>query len=96
MTKEEIYNALHKIDVIADLETKPGVWYIENAIDEYRSKPKSYYPTLKEAVEGLQESADWFCPKGTGTIHFREFGINGKDIDIYSGGYDNEWGKLWI
>lgn len=96
MTKEEIYNALHKIDVIADLETKPGVWYIENAIDEYRSKPKSYYPTLKDAVEGLQESADWFCPKGTGTIHFREFGINGKDIDIYSGGYDNEWGKLWI
>lgn len=96
MTKEEIYNALHKIDVIADLETKPGVWYIENAIDEYRSKPKSYYPTLKEAVEGLQESSDWFCPKGTGTIHFREFGINGKDIDIYSGGFDNELGKLWI
>lgn len=96
MTSEEIYNALHKIDVIADLETKPGVWYIENAIDEYRSKPKSYYPTLKDAVEGLKESADWFCPKGTGTIHFREFGINGKDIDIYSGGYDNEWGKLWI
>ena len=96
MTSEEIYNALHKIDVIADLETKPGVWYIENAIDEYRSKPKSYYPTLKEAVEGLQESSDWFCPKGTGTIHFREFGINGKDIDIYSGGFDNEWGKLWI
>ena len=96
MTKEEIYNALHKIDVIAEFEAKPGVWYIENLVDEYRSEPKSYYPTLEEAVGGLMESSDWFCPKGTGTIHYREFGINGKDVYIYSGGWDNEFGNIWI
>ena len=96
MTAQEIYEKLHAIDVIAELETKPGVWYIENAIDEYRSKPTSYYPTLKEAVEGLAESSDWFCPKGTGWIHFREWGRDGKDFELYSGGYDNKWGKLWI
>ena len=96
MTKEEIYDALHEIGEVAELETKSGVWYIENAVDEYRSVPKSYYPTLKEAVGGLMESSDWFCPKGTGTIHHKEFGINGKDVIVYSGGFDNEWGRLWI
>lgn len=96
MTQKEIYDALHKIDVIAEYEKKEGVWYIENAINEYHSKPTSYYPTLESAVGGLMESSDWFCPKGTGMIHFREFGTYGKDVMIYSGGYDNEWGKLWI
>ena len=96
MTQKEIYEALHKIDVIAEYEKKEGVWYIENAIDEYRSKPTYYYPTLESAVGGLMKSSDWFCPKGTGMIHFREFGMHGKDVMIYSGGYDNEWGKLWI
>lgn len=96
MTAKEIYEKLHSIDVIAELETKKGVWYIENAIDEYRSKPSSYYPTLMECVEGLQESSDWFCPKGTGMIHFREFGREGKDFMLYSGGHNSEWGRLWI
>lgn len=96
MTAQEIYNELHKIDVIAELETKPGVWYIENSIDEYRSILTSFYATLKDAVDGLQESSDWFCPKGTGEICFREFGIGGKEISIYSGGFNNEWGKLYV
>ena len=96
MTKEEIYEALHKIDVIAELEKKPGVWYIENSIDERRSTPTSYWPTLEDAVGGLMESSDWFGPKGTGTIHHKEFGIDGNDVYIYSGGWDNEFGKLWI
>lgn len=96
MTTQEIYEKLHAIDVIAELETKPGVWYIENSIDEYRSNPTSYYPTLKEAVEGLAESSNWFCPKGTGTIIYREFGLDGKSVEIYDGGYDNKWGKLWV
>lgn len=72
MTTQEIYEKLHAIDVIAELETKPGVWYIENSIDEYRSSPTSYYPTLKEAVEGLAESSDWWGLNGTGTICFAE------------------------
>lgn len=42
------------------------------------------------------ESSDWFGPKGTGTIHHKEFGIDGNDVYIYSGGFDNEWCKLWI
>lgn len=96
MTAKEIYEKLHSIDVIAELETKKGVWYIENAIDEYRSEPSSYYPTLMDCVEGLQESSDWFCPKGTGRIHFCEFGREGKDITLYSGGFNSEWGELWI
>lgn len=104
MTAKEIYEKLHSIDVIAELETKKGVWYIENAIDEYRSKPSSYYPTLMECVEGLQESCDWYCLKGTGTICFVEYGIGGNAFDIYSGQAsmkDNgeivsEWGRLWV
>ena len=96
MTQKEIYEALHKIDVIAELEKKPGVWYIENSIDERRSTPTSYWPTLEDAVGGLMESSDWFGPKGTGTIHNKEFGIDGNDVYIYSGGWDNEFGKLWI
>lgn len=96
MTKEEIYNVLHNIDVIANLEKKPGVWYIENTVDEWRSVVKSYHPTLEDAVGGLMESSDWFCPKGTGTIHFAEFGIGGNRFSIYSGGFNNEWGKLWV
>lgn len=96
MTTQEIYEKLHAIDVIAELETKPGVWYIENSIDEYRSKPTSYYPTLKEAVEGLAESSNWFSAKGTGTIIYKEFGFGGKAVYIYDGGWDNKWGKLWV
>ncbi len=104
MTAKEIYEMLHSIDEIAELETRNGVWYIENSIDEYRSKPSSYYPTLMECVEGLQKSCDWHCLTGTGTICFAEFGIGGIKIDIYSGRSsinDNneivsEWGRLRI
>ena len=104
MTTQEIYEKLHAIDVIAELETKPGVWYIENSIDEYQSSPSSYYPTLMECVNGLQYVCDWWGLKGTGTICFAEFGIGGNIIDIYSGKSsrkDNgdivfEWGKLWV
>lgn len=96
MTAKEIYEKLHSIDVIAELETKKGVWYIENTIDEYHSKPSSYYPTLMECVEGLQESSDWWCSKGTGTIWFQEFGFGGNKFELYSGGFNSEWGRLWV
>ena len=96
MTAKEIYEKLHSIDVIAEMETKKGVWYIQNTIDEYRSIPSSYYPTLMACVEGLQESSDWFCPKGTGTICFVEYGIRGKVFRIYSGDFNGKWGRLWI
>ena len=104
MTAKEIYEKLHGINAIAELETKKGIWYIENSIDEYRSKSSSYYPTLMECVEGLQESCDWWCLKGTGTIWFAEFGFGGEIFEIYSGESskkDNgeivsEWGHCWI
>ena len=104
MTAKKIYNRLHSIDAIAELEAKKGVWYIENSIDEYCSKPSSYYGTLMECVEGLQESSNWYRQKGTGMICFAEFGIGGKKIRIYSGDSTmdengdvvSKWGKLWI
>ena len=104
MTAKDIYDKLHGIDVIAELETKKGVWYIENSIDEYRVKPSSYYGTLMECVDGLQESSDWWCQKGTGMICFAEFGIGGKKIRIYSGDASmdengnvvSKWGTLLI
>ncbi len=101
MTTQEIYEKLHDIDVIANLEAKSGIWYIENTIsemfdiDDIRSKPTSYYPTLKEAVEGLQESQDWFAERGSGLIHFREYGLNAKDINIYRG-KPGEFGMLQV
>ena len=96
MSKQEIYDTLHQIEIIANLEKEPGVWYVENAIDEYRAKPTSYYATLLDSIEGLMESSDWFRPKGTGTIHYRAFGLNGKDIAIYSNEGGNGFGRLWI
>lgn len=96
MTKKEIYNELHKIDAIAELETKPGVWYIKNTVSEYHTNITSYYPTLKDAIGGLMKSSDWFCPNGTGTIIYREFGIHGCAVEIYSGGFENEFGKVLI
>jgi len=96
MTPEEIYSELCKNKGISELEKRSGVWYIENTIDEYRSKPTSYYPTLKEAIEGLKESSDWFCSKGTGTIYYVGFGINSPKIAVYKGGWDNEFGEILI
>ena len=89
MTTEEIYIELIKNEKIAKLEKEGnGVWYIENTVDERRSKPTSYYPSLKEAIKGLQNSSNWFCPKGTGTIYFVGYGIGAPKIQIYQ---KNDW-----
>lgn len=94
MTTQEIYD---RISIVESLfKNQPGIFYIENSIDEYKSKPTSYHATLMDAVEALTKSSDWFCAKGTGIIHYREFGIDGKDIEVYSGGWDNKFGKLLI
>lgn len=55
-----------------------GIYYIENTIDEKRSKIVAYFETLKEAEKGLESCQDWFKPLGTGKIYFREYGLNKK------------------
>lgn len=96
MTPEEIYSELSKNKGISELEKRSGVWYIENTIDEYRSKPTSYYPSLKEAIIGLQKSSNWFCAEGTGTIYYVGFGIGSNKIAVYSGGWNNEFGDVLV
>lgn len=96
MTPEEIYSKLIEDEEVANLEKRSGVWYIENTVDEYRSKPTSYYPSLKEALIGLQKSSNWFCAEGTGTIYYVGFGIGSNKIAVYSGGWNNEFGGILV
>ena len=96
MTPEEIYTELIKNENIAGLENKPGVWYVENSVDELRSKPTSYHPNLKEAIIGLQKSSNWFCAEGTGTIYYVGFGIGSQKIAVYDGGWNNEFGNVLV
>lgn len=96
VTPETLYEELHKIDVIANLENKSGIWYVENSIDEYRSSMTACWPSLKEACKGLWECSDWYREKGTGTICFREFGVKGIYIQIYSAYSCGEFGRLWV
>lgn len=57
---------------------KKGIYYIENTVDEKRSRITSYHATEDDAREALKKSSDWFRPEGTGMIYFQEFGIGGK------------------
>ena len=66
------------------VEKREGVWHIKNYVDEYNQRITSYYPTLREAIEGLMESSNWFEDKGTGEIYFHEYGINGKDYLVFA------------
>ena len=96
VTPESLYEELHKIDAIADLEQLYGIWYVENSINEYSSSMTACWPNLKQACVGLWKCADWFRENGTGTIGFREFGVNGKHVDVYSASTCGEFGRLWI
>lgn len=53
-----------------------GIYYIENTIDEWHTKISGYFKTLGDAQDGLKECADWYRPKGTGKIYFKEFGLD--------------------
>ena len=52
-----------------------GVFFIENTIDETRSKVSAYFGSRRDALAGLSECADWFRPNGTGAIYFQPYGI---------------------
>ena len=61
-----------------------GIYYIENSVDERRTKISGYFQTEEESREALKECSNWFMPKGTGTIWFKEFGLNKTSKKIYS------------
>lgn len=61
-----------------------GIYYIENSVDEQRTKISGYFKTEEEAREAIKECSDWFMHKGTGTIWYQEFGLNKKIKKIYA------------
>lgn len=65
-----------------EIEHKEGVYYIENTIDEYRTKITCFCKTLDDARNCIKECSDWFRPKGTGTILFKPFGVNQESVEI--------------
>lgn len=60
-----------------------GIFFIENTIDEYRSSVSGYFVSLNDAQAALKECADWWRPKGTGKIYFKEFGLNTNKVLVY-------------
>lgn len=65
------------------MEANFVIFYIENTIDERRSKITAFFPTYDAALEGIKDCADWQRPKGTGRIYSAEFGLNGKRTLLY-------------
>ena len=61
-----------------------GIYYIENSVDEQRTKISGYFQTEEEAREAIKECSDWFMHKGTGTIWYQEFGLNKTIKKIYA------------
>lgn len=60
-----------------------GIYYIENTINEFGSIITGYFSTIEDAKEALKECSDWFKPKGTGEIYFKEFGLNKPSKLVY-------------
>lgn len=60
-----------------------GIYFIENTINEIATTVKGYFSTLDDAKEALKECNNWFRPKGTGNIYFREFGLNKPNKLVY-------------
>lgn len=55
---------------------KDSIFYIENTVDERRSKIICYCKTLDEAKEALKWCSDWYAPLGTGRIYEIGFGLH--------------------
>lgn len=65
-------------------EYENGMYFIRNSYDEYESTITGYFSMLEAAKEALKDCADWYRPKGTGTIYFQEFGLNKAPKKVYS------------
>lgn len=66
-----------------DKKESNGIYFIENTINEIATAVKGYFPTLDDAKEALKECSNWYRPKGTGYIYFREFGLNKPNKLVY-------------
>ena len=53
-----------------------GFYYIVNTCSEFNSTIRGYFATKEDAIKALAECEDWYRPKGTGRIYFREFGLH--------------------
>ena len=59
------------------------IFYIENAVDERRNAISGYFKTFDDAMAGIADCADWFRPKGTGSIYKVTFGLYPKRELVY-------------
>lgn len=66
-----------------DKKESNGIYFIENTINEIATAVKGYFSTLDDAKEALKECSNWYRPKGTGNIYFREFGLNKPNKLVY-------------
>lgn len=64
-------------------ETKPGVYFIKNTVNEYSEAISGYFPTLDAAKAGLKKCCDWYRSKGTGSIYFVAFGTDAVPTLVY-------------
>ncbi len=59
------------------------IYFIENTVDEMRSKVSGYFKSYEDAYEGLKECADWWREKGTGKIYEVTFGLHQQRKLVY-------------
>lgn len=63
------------------------IYYIQNTIDERRSKIQGYFDNLERAIEVCKaECSDWFREKGSGEIYEVAFGLNIKPRLVWKDG----------
>ena len=62
-------------------------YYIQNTIDERRSKIQGYFATLDRAIDVCKTScSDWFNEVGTGEIYEVVYGLNVKPRLVWKNG----------
>ena len=56
----------------------PGIFEIQNTVNEYSTECSGYFDNLDDAIKALEECSDWWREKGTGRIYFVPFGLYWK------------------
>jgi len=62
---------------------KKYIYYIENTVNESRSKISGYFDNAQDASEALKNCEDWYRPKGTGKIYRVELGLCNQPELVY-------------